>query len=140
MLVATCKCVVCEQEVTKRSTVYVEALKGRSCRTHPEVQKAAQDAAKASQDAASMKSAEEYLQIISFAANMRGMHTMKGMPISLMKDNLRRRGVSEDFIKRIEAEVMSQGGYKMTEQDIAQAEGGALDMILSLGGSDAAKN
>jgi len=121
--VATVSCIVCKQEVSKRSTLSLEVLgigEGRACRSHQMVADAVQAYTDTIFLRRQLSAVQHRMRVMSAAAGIRILTTL-GQPTELLYMRLRGRGFTDALIEEIRAEVQAQGGPTMTLAELGEA-------------------
>ncbi len=117
----TCKCALCGQTVTKRSTLSLEELgggDGRACREHEEVINLVTMHEQKQADDKLLRAAMNTLRAMSLAAIVRGMYTFEGVPPEFIYQRVKASGLPQEVIDKARKMVADQGGPLMTEKDI----------------------
>ena len=118
MLAKMVTCIVCGNEVSKRSTLLIEG--GRACRDHEEV-KAWQELRQLQED---MAKVDEHLKVIALAAGVRMTHSLARTPVEELYWRIGSRW-GRGLARKVREAVDGQGGPLMTaaEVTVAVAEG-----------------
>ena len=133
MSVKTVVCVICKEQVTKRQSLAYGG--GRACRHHPEVEKMVKDAAEDKLWAR----AEENLKVISLAACIRSMHTVRGYPVEMAYMRIRKE-MGVKMADKVKTAVEEQGGPKMSQQEIEQSIATWAHLVMSVNRNEKAES
>jgi len=110
----TFTCVICGEEVSKRKSLSFKD--GRACRHHEELQKALKEA----EEEKLWKKAEENMRVISMAACVRSLHTLRGYPVELCYMRVREQ-MGKDMADKVRAAVEEQGGPKISQKEMQES-------------------
>ena len=125
MPVKTVTCVICNQEVTKRSTLSLKELgagqEGRACRAHPEVQELQTALEEKRQTQEALAKFKRQMQVMNGIQMVRVYHSLRRMPVELIYYRLEQNGYPRDVIEEIKAGVAKEGGPLMSETEIVDA-------------------
>ncbi|MBI4414673.1 MAG: hypothetical protein HY566_00355 [Candidatus Kerfeldbacteria bacterium] len=150
MPIKTLVCIICGQQVTKKSTLDLSVLdkskSGRGCRVHPEVKqlvvyaqllRQAEEirAQKVAEEQMKWAQADRTMQVLTGIAAVRTLHTFNGLHPETVYAILRSRGYKEDVIAEIKKEVDRQGGPLMPKEEVDRTIAWAMLQIERLRGS-----
>ena len=114
----TFTCVVCSNEVSKRKSLAFG--KGRACRDHEEVQAAIKQAEEQAEAEKLAKNADEAWTVITMAEKVRVLHSVRGVPLSVLYGDIRqlikRAGADDCILDKIKAHVDERGAVISAEE------------------------
>ena len=111
------RCVLCGQEVTRRSTRSLAALgagSGRACRSHEEVGRLVEAYEQQVKANRLMQGADRSLRTIMCAAVVKVSCTLLGMRAERVYQRLRWAGLSSADLQEVKREINRQGGPVMS--------------------------
>lgn len=114
-------CTICQDEVTKRSTLSLKELgfgEGRACRKHEKVKQLVEALHENQQQAEDWQQLDWNMRIMFGAAFVRTTHTFIGMPLWIIYGRFEELGYPGDLIEAIKIRVAEEGGPKMSEEEI----------------------
>ena len=123
----TVTCIICNQEVTKRSTLSAKPLTNkdnRVCRSHEMADEILGTMEEGKAEIAREKRIERgvrNLQVISSSAFIRMMHSMYEVPVERLYARLMLAGYDRAFIDEVKEEVVKQGGPLMSDREQTDA-------------------
>lgn len=112
------KCTICGNMVSKRkSLVWGD---GRACRTHDQVVNSIKKEHERLSQTKISDEAMRNLNLISAVSFIRSMHTIRGVPVSVLLDHVRARFRDEKLMEKIEKELKERGDT-MTSEEITSS-------------------
>lgn len=115
------RCVVCGQEVSKRSTLSLSELgggNGRACRAHELVRDLVESKERKTEEERVWAKGERAMRIVTGTALVRVLMTFHGVPPEVIYTRLKWNGYSSDVIEDIKKEVAEEGGPEMGPDEI----------------------
>ena len=107
------QCIVCGEMINKRQTLAYE--NGRACRKHEEVIEAIEEMREKIKMEKQGIEAENKLAIISLVSMIRAFHTIRGIPMIVLYEHVKR--THPDLLSDIKAEIAKRG-EKMSQDEV----------------------
>ena len=124
--IETIVCVICQTEVTKRSSLSLETFgrEGRACRKHEDVQRLVDEAKAVAKDSAKWAKAQRNFDVISYTSAVRMAQAVLGVDPETTLCNLGFKGVAKDVLAEVRVELERLG--PLTTRELGSAMFGAM--------------